>query len=178
MRYNRKRHKTLKILTPKFIQTRTDRGLGGDFHIGTDFSVLREKLNCSQEECEIIFASLFTNEEVQFTDYKVDGLALTKTGFSAFSDFKYIKQNENLIKEWARTFVQILIPILALVIAVLTLLLKTNSQKTLETKETQAIENKLLLIQGSINKLERNTKNLQTEILLLSKTNKDSLPKN
>ncbi|MDO5970395.1 hypothetical protein Q4Q35_11320 [Flavivirga aquimarina] len=91
MRYNRKRHKTLEILAPKFIQTRTGRELGGDFHIGTDFSVLREKLKCSQEECEIIFASLFTNEEVQFTDYKVDGLALTKIGFSAFSDFKYIK---------------------------------------------------------------------------------------
>ncbi|MDO5970394.1 hypothetical protein Q4Q35_11315 [Flavivirga aquimarina] len=77
-----------------------------------------------------------------------------------------------MIKEWARTS----IPILALVIAVLTLLLKINNQKAPATKETQAIENKLLLIQGRINKLERNTKNLQTEILLLSKTKKDSLP--
>ncbi len=52
--YNRKRHKTLEILSSKIIEFGTTK-VGSNFVLGVSFEELQEKLNCNKEKCEIIF---------------------------------------------------------------------------------------------------------------------------
>ena len=63
-----------------------------------------------------------------------------KYGLAAFASKKYIKKNEDIIINWFKVFVQIIVPILALVIATLSLTTKLDSLKMQSDKELQKLE--------------------------------------
>lgn len=174
MNFNRKRHKTLKILSKKYIQFESGQ-TESNFILGTDFKDLRSKLKCDKNKCELVFAPLFTNVEVEYTNVGVDGLSLTQIGLTAFVEKKYSKQNNAILLGWLKTFVQIVIPILSLIVAILAITIKIKNLNSETSREIEAIEKTQQQLKNSIDTLEMKTKNLQIEILDDSKTDSISL---
>lgn len=169
MNYNRKRHKTLEILSSKRIQFDSGQ-IEPNFILGVDFEDIKSLLNTDRDTCEIIFAPLYNNNEVEYTDIGVKGLFLTQKGLTSYSEKKYLKENNKIIISWLKNFVQIVIPVLALVVAVLSLTLKLRNFKIQSDKEIQKINTIISDQKNRIKSLED-----KIEIHLNHKTN-DSLP--
>ena len=124
------------------------------FILGVDFKELQSELNSDRNTCEVIFAPLYNEKEVEFTDVGVDGLFLTQKGLASFSQKKYIKENEKIILSWLKTFVQIVIPILSLVIAVLALSIKMNDLNSKTSDKIQSIEKNVESMQSDIDSMK------------------------
>lgn len=85
MNFNRKRHKTLEILSYRRIQFDSGQ-MDSSFVLGVDFKEIGSKLNVDRNTCEIIFASLYNQKEVEYTNVGVEGLFLTQKGLTSFSE--------------------------------------------------------------------------------------------
>lgn len=138
MKFNIKRHRTLKILSKNRVLD--DIGESNNKTLlGVSFDEIQSKLGYDRKKCELVFSALYENEEVEYTDMGIKGLFLTRKGLVSFSDKKYIKENNKIIIGWLRNFVQIVIPVLALVIAVLSLTLRMDILKMQSDKEMQKL---------------------------------------
>tara|TARA_R110002111_G_scaffold261382_2_gene334211 strand:- start:249 stop:761 length:513 start_codon:yes stop_codon:yes gene_type:complete len=154
---NRKRHKTLKLLSDSFIKFNSNQ-TESDLKFGVSFNELMSELKCDRNKLEIIIGTLYLNEEVKYTNVDVEGLISTLKGFNSFLDKKYIKENDKIIINWLRNFVQIVIPVLALVVAVLTLISKWDNLKMQSDKELQEVKNIMQKQKERIELLEKRTK--------------------
>jgi len=166
MNLNRKKHKTLELLSVSRIQFESGE-MDSETKFGVSFEDLQSELNCDRKESELVFSTLYSNEEIEYTNVDVEGLISTRKGLTSFSEKKYLKENNKIIVNWFRNFVQIVIPILSLSIAFLALSIKINDINSKTSKEIKAIELKLESIQNSINKSEMKTKNIQTDSLII-----------
>ncbi|PLB19944.1 MAG: hypothetical protein TRG1_1208 [Flavobacteriaceae bacterium FS1-H7996/R] len=149
----------------KFNSDQTD----SNFVFGVSFSDLQSELKCDRNKLELIIGTLYLNEEVKYTNVDIEGLISTLKGFNSFSDKKYLKENDKIIINWLKNFVQIVIPVLALVIAYVSLTSKLDNLKTLSDKELQEVKNTMEKQKERIELLEK-----RTEILPNHKKN-DSL---
>src|SRR5690606_23926697 len=112
-------------------------------------------LKDSKAERELVLSELDKNQEIEIFDLKEKGCMINdKHGLAAFDSKKYKKMNEDIIIDWIKVFVQIVVPILSLVITIL-VILKDDSKTT---KEIQAIEQKIQSLKGNIESLELNQK--------------------
>lgn len=163
MRNNRKKHKTLKFLSDNFIELNSSTTKNPNFQFGKSFEDIESELKLDKLSCEKVYARLELEEEVGVIDTKIKGLHLTQKGLDSYVSKKYLLENENIILSWFKVFVQIFIPIVSLIIALLALSLKFNSitdniEKKVSAKykqELEQIESKL----DSILQLENNRKN-------------------
>jgi hypothetical protein len=151
MNLNLKRHKTLEVLSIKRIQFDSGQ-IDSGFTLGVSFEELQSELKSDREKCEIIFAPLYNENEVEYTDVGVKGICLTQKGLTSFSNKKYVKENKKIILNWFKNFVQIAIPVLSLIVAILVII--KDDIKT--SKEIRAIEQKVELLQDNIKLLEEN----------------------
>ena len=154
---NRKRHKTLKLLSDSFIKFNSDQ-TNSYFKFGVSFIDLMNELNCDRNKLEIIIGTLYLNEEVKYTNVDVEGLISTLKGFNSFSDKKYIKENDKIIINWLKNFVQIVIPVLALLIAYVSLTAKLDNLKKLSDKELQEVKKSMQEQKERIELLENKSK--------------------
>lgn len=128
MNFNRKRHKVLGLLSKSRIQFDSGK-IESDFKLGVSFEELQKELKCDLNTCELIYSTLYYEKEVEHTDTAVYGLFSTQKGLTSYSEKKYLKENEKLIVNYLRNFVQIVIPILSLIVAILALTLKLDNVK-------------------------------------------------
>ena len=164
MNLHLKRHKLLGILAKQRGDLKLKKADPMILGVSTE-SILKD-LNCNEDELELITSELHTQDEIKyFNAHGVVGFFARPNGVSAFSDKKYLRLNNSRIKSNLKDFVQIIIPILSLVIAVLAISLKINNLNSKTDKEIKAIELKQESILNSINKLEMKTKNIQTDSL-------------
>ena len=147
------RHKLLKILSEHFIDI--ELGVSKDNVLGIDFENLYILLKCDYKKLKIISSELYTCEEIGFHDaHNTVGLYIKPNGISAYSNNKYKNIFYSKLKNNIKDFVQIVIPVLALMVTVLTILIKIeyiNSQT----------ETKLSKIEQRIEKLENKQKILK-----------------
>ena len=161
MRFNRKRHLLLEKLSEKFIAgtDNSKTNLHADI-IGLNFSEIDSLLKVSKAERELVLSELDKNKEIVFFDLKEEGCFIDTNGLAALTDKKYKKKNEDIIINWFKVFVQIIVPILALLVAVLSLTTKFDSLKKQSDKELQKINTIIQEQKVRIEKLERKTKTL------------------
>jgi hypothetical protein len=164
---NTKRHKTLSLLSHSFIKFNSGQ-IDSDFKFGVSFKDLQSELKCDRNKLETIIGTLYLNKEVEYTDTAVIGLASTLNGFNSFTNEKYLKENRKIIINLLKDFVQIVIPVLALLIAYTSLTTKMDSLKTLSDKELQEVKK-------SIQKQKEHTESLEYKIQILTNHKKDSL---
>ncbi|WCC41469.1 hypothetical protein PJJ26_08195 [Tenacibaculum finnmarkense] len=169
MNIDTKRHKLLGILTEqrKNVELKKE----GYNTLGIAFEKIYKELECDDDELHSITSDLYTSEEIGYHDaYNVVGLFAKDKGLTAFSNKKYHNRVIEGRKEKAKFFVQTVIPILALIVAILSLSIKFDNLKMQSDKELQKLEDKLLKQKIQIDNMETNLKKRPNDY-----KNKDSL---
>lgn len=158
MNFNRQRHKVLKLLSISRIQFDSGRR-NADFKLGVSFDDLQKELNCDLDTCELIYSTLYNENEVEYTNTAVIGLISTQKGLKSYSDKKYLIENEKIIIDYIKNFVQIVIPILSLVIAILSIQLRIDTSNDKINKKIENLEIQLTKQEHIINDLRYNLQN-------------------
>lgn len=166
MRYNRKRHKALKILSKKLDLFNDKKGTFSGKEIGVSNQQLKSILNIDDSVRRLIFSELFENEEVM--PYHLDGesgcFINMEKGLEALSNEKYLVRNRQIIKAYLSDFVHIAIPILSLLVAILVIIIDDSKQD----KQIDSIELK-------IEEHEKKLKSLESKSFSLPDKQKDSI---
>lgn len=122
MKLDIQRHKLLKILSDKRIKFDSDE-LANNEPLGISFDDLLEKMKCNIYKLNVIASELYRNEEIGYfntSDFK--GIFLEKKGLTSFSNNKYKARYWKDILSNLLTISQIIVPIIALVIALITVI--------------------------------------------------------
>ena len=169
-----KRHELLRILTKK--RKDIDLRKSKDNVSGVSYDVIYKELKCNAEELHSITSELYTSNEIEYhNNYNIIGVFATKNGVTSFNNKKYLNRIKEKRRESIRFFVQTIIPVLALVVATLSLSLKFDNLKMQSDKELEKLEYKLLKQKERIDNMESltNTKNMDS-VLLKTETNGQS----
>ncbi|WP_028123009.1 hypothetical protein [Epilithonimonas tenax] len=142
MDYNRQRHKVLKLLSVSKIQFNNG-NRNSDFKFGVSYDNLQKELKYDADTCELVYAKLYQEGEVEHTNTAVFGLQATQKGLSSYSEKKYLKENEKLIFDYLRNFVQIAIPIFSLIVAILAIQLKIETTNDKTNKKIDNLQKQL-----------------------------------
>ena len=157
MNIDDKRHKLLGLLTKqrKYLELKK-----AEYNaLGVPFDKIYKELDCSEDELHSITSDLYTSEEIGYHDaYNIVGLFAKDKGVTAFSNKKYHNRVIERRKERVKFFVQTIVPILALVVAILSLSLKFDNLKMQSDKELQKLEYKLLKQKKRIDSMETSLK--------------------
>lgn len=155
MRYNLTRHLLLKKLSEKYIATRDTKRDGADI-IGLRLEEIDEILGNRKKDRDLIVSELGNCKEIHAFNIQGKGFFITPSeGLSAFSEEKYLKKNNDIILRWLKNFVQIFIPLVSLLIAVLALWLRINTTNETNRKEMERLELKMNGIEEKVNKIEK-----------------------
>lgn len=141
MKRDLERHKLLKILAARRIKF--EGGIHSeDERLGISFDELTNKMNCDILNLNLIASELYDNKEVKHHNaYGINGLFCEKEGLTSFANNKYKARYLRDIWTNLLTISQIIVPILALVIALVTVL---NSRQSKEhTEEIQLLRTQL-----------------------------------
>lgn len=153
MNIDTKRHKLLGILVKRRFEVELKK-VENDI-IGISFDKVFQSLNCDEEQLKLITTDLYTSNEIEYHNaHGVIGLSATKRGGVAFANKKYLNRVYERRKEVVKFIVQTVIPILALVIAMLSLMLKFEGLKIQSDKDLQELKTVIKQQESRINKLE------------------------
>jgi hypothetical protein len=153
MNNNLSRHKLLKILADKYLKVNQ----GQEQALGVSWEDLMAKMNCSLGELMDISSTLFDEQEVDKHDaYGIKGIYAKMKGVSSYSTRKYRKENEKLIFERFKNWIQVLIPIISLLV---TLYVVIASERRIEDKDNQInkYDNRLLELERKMDTLDNKT---------------------
>ena len=156
MNIDAKRHKLLGILSKQ----RNDLDLNkAEYNaLGVPFERIFKELNCDEDELKLITSELYTSDEIGYHDaYNIVGLFTKDNGATAFANKKYWKRILERRKERIKFFVQTVIPILALIIAILSLSVKFDNLKLQSDKELEKLKTNLKEQENRLKKLEMKT---------------------
>ncbi|MBC7439609.1 MAG: hypothetical protein H7250_06470 [Flavobacterium sp.] len=104
---------------------------------GLSYKDILNNLNVSETELNIIISELYENKEIKNGH---DGLIIEKKGISSFSNNFYIKQSRNYKLNLIKDYVQIIVPILTSIIAIIAV---SNNNTSKIEKKINEIENQL-----------------------------------
>jgi|GEM_PF-1380333 len=153
MNLNKKRHKLLELLAKH--RNNVELKKAKNNALGISFTDLYKELNCNDDELQIITSELYTSDEIGYHDaHNINGLFAKNNGLSAFSNKKYIKLFWENIFNVSKNIVQIFIPVLALIVAILSFTLKFDNLQKQSEKELQEVKLLLLEQQERIKVLE------------------------
>lgn len=162
MNLNKKRHKLLELLSIHRNNVQLKKAKYNA--LGVSFTDLHAELNCNDNELQIITAELYSSDEIGYHDaHNITGLFATKNGLSAYSNKKYIKLFWENIFNLSKNIVQIFIPVLALIVAILSFTLKFDNIQKQSGKELKEVKLLLLEQQKRIKVLENHFKKNLTE---------------
>ena len=158
MRFNRKRHYVLKILSEKFINEELKlvgkRNVNAD-HFGLTYDEIEKLLKIFPHKRELVLSKLYKANEIVFFDLEKFGCLINReNGMPAFTNKKYINRNRKIMLDWVKNFVQIIIPVLALAITFISLSIKLDSLKTDSDKELQMLKGIVLEQKERVESLE------------------------
>lgn len=121
MRFNRTKHKLLQELSKGL--TISKNGIEGIKPLSIE--EIDKFLKGKSKLREHIISELFIKKEIIFTELPQIGYFISpENGLDALTTNKYLDRNYELIKTRVKDIVQILIPILSLIIAILALCIK------------------------------------------------------
>lgn len=134
MNYYIQKHKVLKLLTFSKNFQLDENNL---MEKGLSYKDILNNLNVSETELNIIISELYENKEIKNGH---DGLIIEKKGISSFSNNFYIKQSRNYKLNLIKDYVQIIVPILTSIIAIIAV---SNNNTSKIEKKINEIENQL-----------------------------------
>lgn len=126
MNYYKQKHKVLKFLTFSNNFQLDENNL---LKKGLSFKDILNNLNVSETELNIIISELYENKEIKKGN---DGLIIEKKGISSFSNNFYIKESRNYKLNLIKDYVQIIVPILTSIIAIIAV--SNNNTSKIERK--------------------------------------------
>jgi cell division protein FtsL len=154
MNIDAKRHKLLGILTEQ--RKNNELKKEGYNALGVTFENIYSGIDSDDDELHSITSDLYTSEEIGYYDaYNIVGLFAKDKGLTAFANKKYHNRVTERRKEKIKFLVQTAIPVLALLIAIITLSTKFNSLKMQSDEELQKLESVIKEQEQRINKLEK-----------------------
>ncbi|MDN3722749.1 hypothetical protein QRD02_00015 [Aequorivita sp. SDUM287046] len=156
MNIDAKRHKLLGILSKQ--ANDLDLNKAEYNALGVSFERILYELNCNEDELQLITSDLYTSDEIGYHNaYEIVGLFAKEKGMTAFANKKYRERIYERRKEFIKFLVQTIIPILALIVAILSLSLKFENLKLQSDKELQELKDKLNKQENQLNQLELKT---------------------
>lgn len=167
MRLDLKRHKLLKILAARRVKFEANK-LSENERLGISFDELTKKMNCDIIKLNLIASELYDNNEIKHHNaYGINGLFCEKEGLTSFANNKYKVRYWRDIWTNLLTISQIIVPILALVIALVTVLDSRQSKERIE--EIQLLRKELYKLQvqqdSQTNTISNLTNILKTDTL-------------
>ena len=144
LKFNKKRHELLKLLSRNRIGTEVkEKDFSQDNIIAVSFDEILSELKINEHERFVISSVLFDNEEVMYFNNGFEGLLAKRKGVSAYYTEKYINIDSEKRKENIRFYFNIASTLLSLLIAMFALTLKlnpTNKETIRKEVEKQLIE--------------------------------------
>ena len=169
MRLDIERHRLLKLLSDKTVQFNIG-NLPKNEAIGISFDSIMSKMKCDREKLELISSELYLNKEIEYHDYHdVVGLCCGNNGLTSFSNNKYLARYWKDFWSNLLTISQIIVPIMALGIALVTVL--DSRQSKVNTEEILLLEKEIY----SIREIQDSQTNTISNLANIQKT--DSLTK-
>jgi hypothetical protein len=161
MRYNKTRHRILHNLYRKYnndldsIDLTGPRKTTGADKAGLTFIEIDNILKDKKNERELILSELYKNKEIIFFDLEVGkGCMIDEDfGISAYSNKKYLNENDKIIKN----LVIFILPIIGLIIAITNLYLKFDSFKETKNAEIENLNSRIEIIENSGDTLNKKT---------------------
>ncbi|MEO6730569.1 MAG: hypothetical protein ABIN01_05085 [Ferruginibacter sp.] len=143
MNHYHRDHFILKILAEQYFEwEKAKKGI-----VAIDFESFKKKFNCSKAELELMTAKLFSEGEVMYYNVNgIEGIAIKPKGLASFAEKKYLKERKKLIFDETKNWVQVSIPILSLLLAIM-IFVKSNAKLKEQDKELQAIKEQVRLLQ-------------------------------
>ncbi len=164
MNINLKRHNLLGILFKPRSEWEINKA--ENIAIGVPFDKICNELNCQKDELPLITSELFSSDEIgPQNTHGIVGLCAKPKGLTAYSNKKYKRLNNARIKNNLKDFVQIIIPVFALVVAILTLSIKIENLNTKTAKEIKTIELRQKHLQDQIDILNNQKESWQKDSL-------------
>lgn len=122
MKYDLQKHKLLSILVGQTLKFDSDE-LPDDEPMGVSFDKILKEMNCNKIKLNLIASELYLNKEIGYHDTEqLVGLYCDKSGTISFSNNKYRRRYWNDIIDFWNKLSQAIIPILALIVAIIALL--------------------------------------------------------
>ena len=155
MRINKQRHILLKLLSEQYIEA----DLKELNIVGVYNDVILKNLKCTEERLRLIASLLYELDEITYYQPREEkGICITEKGLSAYSTKKYLLEDERIIFDRIKNWVQTTIPVMSLII---TIIIYCNSESKLADtkKELQIVKDKLELIEKNETRIQLNSKN-------------------
>jgi hypothetical protein len=144
MNYNIKRHKLLEILTEQNLNVQLDKP--GFQILGISYDEIYKKLNITDFQLLELTSELYDNKEIGYHNaYEVEGLYAKNKGIAAYSNKKYLKLYKKSIVENVKDVIQIAIPVLSVIVAIVALTIKIETVNNQNEKRFNDIEKKVNL---------------------------------
>lgn len=119
---------------------------------GLSFPEIESLLKIDSFNRKLLLSEMYQSEEIiSFNLNNREGVFLDNShGMHSLANNKYLKKNMEIIREWIKDSVQVVIPILSLLITIL-VIAQDNTQKNLEIemveKKLEKLEQKLELLE-------------------------------
>ena len=132
MKDDLKRHKLLKLLSIQTLKFHSDE-LPKNEAMGIPFDEIMTKMKCDKIKLNLIAAELYQNKEIGYHDaFDVIGMYCDKNGLTALSNNKYKARYWKDFWNNLFTISQIIVPIMALAVALITVLDSRQSKEHTE----------------------------------------------
>lgn len=158
MRYNLARHSMLKKLAERLFSIENNEAQIQASLVGLTLAEIDNHLSRSTTERELILSGLSDAKEIEaFKDEfdRVSGYFITDNiGLNSFVEKKYLNRNNDIILNWLKNVVQLLIPIASLAVAALALTLKMNTFEKDTIQKIQTIKSEIIKLNSRIDKIE------------------------
>jgi hypothetical protein len=144
MRLDLERHKLLKILSVQRKKLETKKL--HDEILGTSFDELFQKMRCDDGKLSEITSELFDNKEIgNYNQHNINGLVCDNKGLTSVSNGKYKARYWKDLWNNLLTISQIIVPILALLIALIAVL---------DSRQSKAQKEELIQMRKELYKLQ------------------------
>jgi hypothetical protein len=154
MKWDKKRHKLLKLLSDKRIRFECDE-MENHEPLGISYTDLEAHLRCSRRVLFLFSDEQLKNEEISHSyENGIKGIAGSKNCLIALSNKKYKKRYINDILSSIKLWCQLLIPTLSLIVAILAISYKIEDNRDSINIEFQKYENKVNLLENRIDSLQ------------------------
>jgi len=138
------RHKLLSFLAAKRVKFEAN-NLDDNEHLGISFNEIKQKLNCDILELNLIASELYENKEISYTNLNMQGLICKTEGLTSFANNKYKARYWRDFWTNLFTISQIVVPILALVIALVAVM---------DSRHDKALTKEILLFRREMDKMQ------------------------
>ena len=163
MNSNLLRHQILEILTKQYIIAENS-----SEPLGVSFTVIESELKCTNVFLRQSISELYDNKEIGYHDaYDIIGVHATEKGVASFSNKKYWRIDRLTKVNFIKDCIQIIIPVLSLIVAVLAITMKIDNANEATRKSQIEVLKRVESLEKSQNTILHNPKTSDIDSLVV-----------